>query len=145
MRYAIPFLFVVAIISCKNEEKPINNFDNLQLLKIADFQDRRLGDSLIRYLEDSDPSYRIPAALAFASVQDSIYVDRLKELLLNDRDIGVRRIAAFALGQTQSLLSEQVLFESATKEKDPFVLAQVIESYGKVCKHWKLNLSPQDS
>ena len=98
MRYAIPFLFIVTIISCKNGEKPVNNFDNPQLLKIADFQDRRLGDSLIRYLDDSDPVSRIHAAFAFASVQDSIYVDRLKELLLNDRDIRVRRMAAYAHG-----------------------------------------------
>ncbi len=145
MRYAIPFLFIVTIISCKNGEKPVNNFDNPQLLKIVDFQDRRLGDSLIRYLDDSDPVSRIHAVFAFASVQDSIYVDRLKELLLNDRDISVRRMAAYALGQTPSLLSEQVLFASANREKDPFVLAQVIESYGKVCRHWKLNLSPKDS
>ena len=84
MRYAFPFLFIVTIISCKNGGKQVNNFDNPQLLKIVDFQDRRSGDSLIRYLDDSDPVYRIHAAFAFASVQDSIYVDRLKELLLNE-------------------------------------------------------------
>ena len=39
----------------------------------------------------------------------------------------------------------KVLFESTLREKEQFVLAQVIESYGKVCKHWKLNLSPEDS
>src|SRR5688572_21669605 len=145
MRYAIPFLFVLTIISCKNEEKPLNSFDDPHLLKITDLQDRRAADSLIRYLEDSNPIYRIHAALAYASVQDSSYVDQLKNLLLDDSDKRVRRIAAYALGQTPCLRSEQMLFESAIKEKDDSVLAQVIEAYGKVSEHWKLNLAPEDS
>ena len=82
MRYTIPFLFVLTIISCKNEEKPLNKFDDPQLVKIADFQDRRSGDSLVRYLEDSNPTYRKAAALAFASVQDSSYVDQLQKIIV---------------------------------------------------------------
>ena len=75
MRYTIPFLFVLTIISCKNEEKPLNKFDDPQFVRIADFQDRRSGDSLVRYLEDTNPIYRKAAALAYASVQDSGNVD----------------------------------------------------------------------
>src|SRR5688572_9581318 len=107
MRYAIPFLFALTIISCKNEEKSCNNFDDPQIVKIADLQDRRAADSLIRYLEDSSTSYRIGAVLAYASIQDSSFVEPLKNLLLNDSDKRVRGIAAYAIGQTPSLLSEE--------------------------------------
>jgi cyclophilin family peptidyl-prolyl cis-trans isomerase/HEAT repeat protein len=145
MRYTIPFLFALTIISCKNHEKPLNKFNDPQLVKIADFQDRRSGDSLVRYLEDTNPAYRKAAALPYASVQDSAYVVHLQKLLFEDADSSVRKAAAYALGQTPSSTSETVLFESTLKEKESSVLAQVIESYGKVCKHWKLNLSAEDS
>ena len=145
MRYTIPFLFVLTIISCKNEERSLNKFDDPHLVKIADFQDRRSGDSLVRYLEDTNPTYRKAAALAYASVQDSGNVVQLQKLLFDDADSSVRKAAAYALGQTPSLASEKVLFESTLREKESSVLAQVIESYGKVSKHWRLNLSPEDS
>ena len=145
MRYTIPFLFVLTIISCKNDEKPLNKFDDPHLVKIADFQDRRSGDSLVRYLEDTNPTYRKAAALAYASVQDSGKVVQLQKLLFDDADSSVRKAAAYALGQTPSSASEKVLFESTLSEKESSVLAQVIESYGKVCKHWRLNLSLEDS
>ncbi len=145
MRYTIPFLFVLTIISCKNEEKPLNKFDDPHLVKIADFQDRRSGDSLVRYLEDTNPTYRKAAALAYASVQDSGNVVQLQKLLFDDADSSVRKAAAYALGQTPSSASEKVLYESTLREKESSVLAQVIESYGKVCKHWNLNLSFEDS
>src|SRR5688572_22239202 len=102
MRYTIPFLFVLTIISCNNQERPLNNFDDPHLVKIADFQDRRAGDSLVRYLEDTNPTYRKAATLAFASVQDSGHVVQLQKLLLNDADTSVRKAAAYALGQTPS-------------------------------------------
>ncbi len=145
MRYTIPFLFVLTIISCKNEEKPFNKFDDPNLVKISDFQDRRSGDSLVRYLEDTNPTYRKAAALAYASVQDSAYVVQLQKLLFNDADSSVRKAAAYALGQTPSPASEKVLYEATRREKESSVLAQVIESYGKVCKHWNLNLTFEDS
>src|SRR6187455_3491954 len=110
MRYTIPFLFVLAIISCKNEEKPLNKFDDPNLVKIADFQDRRWGDSLLLYLENTNPTYRKAAALACASVQDSANVVQLQKMLFNDADSSVRKAAAYALGQTPSLASEKVLF-----------------------------------
>ena len=145
MRYTIPFLLVLAIISCKNEEKPFNKFDDPHLVKIADFQDRRSGDSLIRYLEDTNPTYRKAAALAYASVQDSSNVVQLQKLLFDDADSSVRKAAAYALGQTPGPASEKVLYECTLREKESTVLAQVIESYGKVSKHWNLNLSFEDS
>lgn len=146
MRYAVLMVSFLAILSsCRNDEKSGNRFADPDLIKIADLQDRRSGDSLTRYLESPNPIYRREAALAYASVQDSAFVDHLKKLMLHDADSTVRMAAAYAIGQTPGSLSEQVLFESIHNEKSNSVLAQEIESYGKVCRSWKLGLSFQDS
>jgi cyclophilin family peptidyl-prolyl cis-trans isomerase/HEAT repeat protein len=146
MKYGgLLIFFLVIFCSCGNEEKFLNKFHDPELLKIADLQDRRSGDSLTSYLDNANPAYRRAAALAYASVQDSSFVDYLGKLVLNDADSTVRIAAAYALGQTPSFLSEQVLLESIQKEKNISVLAQEIESYGKVSRSWKLELSFQDS
>ncbi|HZI24638.1 MAG TPA: HEAT repeat domain-containing protein, partial [Chryseolinea sp.] len=142
MRYTIPFLFfVTAICSCTNERSRLHKFDDPELIKIADLQDRRAGDSLKAYLENINPSYRSAAALAYASVQDSAFIPHLRKLILEDFEPTVRMAAAYAIGQTPSSISERVLTESISKEKNNVVLAEAIESYGKVCTSWKLNLS----
>jgi len=146
MRYTIPFLFfVTAICSCTNEPIGLHKFDDPESIKIADLQDRRAGDSLKAYLENINPSYRSAAALAYASVQDSAFIPHLRKLILEDFEPTVRMAAAYAIGQTPSSISERVLAESISKEKNNVVLAEAIESYGKVCTSWKLNLSFQDS
>ncbi len=141
-------LFIIAVIatvfSCKKGLRTTNKFADTVLVRIADFQDRRLGDSLSFYLENSNPSYRREAALAYASIQDSTYAESVGKLLYdNDRD--VRQAAAFALGQILSRKSEQLLHKSCLAEKDDVVLAEMVEAYGKVSKSWKLDLTSDDT
>jgi cyclophilin family peptidyl-prolyl cis-trans isomerase/HEAT repeat protein len=145
MRPVILFLFLIVIAcSCKKEERALNKFGDTVLVTIADFQDRRLGDSLLPYLSNQNPQYRRSATLAFGSLQDSNFVIHLEKLLFNDPDTHVRQAAAYAIGQTPGLNSEQVLRKAYGNEISEFVLKELLEAYGKVSREWKLNSSPEN-
>ncbi|MCU0368113.1 MAG: peptidylprolyl isomerase, partial [Cyclobacteriaceae bacterium] len=77
-----------------------NKFSDNNLITIYSLQDRRKTDSLILFLLDKNPIYRAEAALALASVQDSIASLQLGTTLLEDPYLQARINAAFALGQT---------------------------------------------
>jgi len=139
-------LIVLVISSCqKRQSIGLNKFSDSVFVKISDFQDRRLSDSLHQYFSSEDVLYRREAVLAFASIQDSTRVDRIGELLLNDGAVEVRKAAAFALGQTPCHQSELILLDASRKEKDKVVLREILESYGKATKNWNLEISPDDS
>ena len=139
------FVLPLFLCTCKPEKKAPNRFSNSVLATIADLQDKRSGDSLSHFLDHANEAYRSSSALAFASLQDSTYVYKLSRLLHTDRQIGVRKAAAYALGQTPSLGSETALLEAAYKEKEKPVLWEIIQAYGKVARSWGLNLTPTDT
>ena len=109
------------------------------VLKIADLQDRRLGDSLDAFLNHENPRYREEAVRAFGSLQHAPDVDRIGQLLLMDPDAEVRRSAAFALGQISHPSCERVLLDAVVKEKDPVISAEILNSYGKATTRWQLD------
>ena len=146
MKYCfITFCVLIIFCSCKEKEQALNKFHDPVVMDIANLQDRRSGDSLLMYLKHSNPFYRHAAAQAYGSIQDSNYVEPLRDLLVADRDTLVRRAAAYAIGQTPSSRSEQALFDAAAKEKDMLVLAEIIQAYGKVASQWRLNVTSGDS
>jgi len=139
-------VMVAMAMSChKPTVTGVNKFADTVFIKIAQFQDQRFSDSLYHFLDDENPNYRRDAALAFASIQDSLAVERLSKLLLNDGEKDVRRAAAFAIGQTSCVESARVLAQAAGVEKDPVVLSTLLEAYGKTTKHWDLANIPSDA
>jgi cyclophilin family peptidyl-prolyl cis-trans isomerase/HEAT repeat protein len=126
-------LFILAIIvfgcSC-SFRKDTNKFSDPALVQIADFQDRRQTDSLYQFLKSANPIYRREAALAFASVQDTLASSILGNILLEDLDAGVRQAAAFALGQTGGFVSVNSLIPAAS-DKEVAVVSEVLEALGK--------------
>lgn len=79
---------------------PLNKFDDQKVLKIHDLGDRRLGDSLVPFLTDSNPNYRREAAIAMASVQGgSVAATNQLRVLTGDQDAGVQKAALWAVGQ----------------------------------------------
>jgi len=114
-------------------------FDRHPMLpKILEWQDARVGDSLILALNDSSALVRSRAALALASVQDANAVEPLIKLLA-DAEPTVRRYAAFALGQTtdstaaynQQEPAEAALLKRFDDEQDLEVKRVVLEALGK--------------
>lgn len=99
-------MLIIILWSCG---KPTPNvFSDPVRVQIADLQDRRQTDSLLVFLRHENPEYRSAAALAFASVQDTLVAERLA-ILLQDADKNVQEAAAFALGQTGGLVAFQAL------------------------------------
>lgn len=97
-----------------------------------------MADSLYPFFNHENPVYRMEAVEAFASVQETGKIDRIGKLLMMDADARVRKSAAFALGQIQHPSSERLLLGALVKEKAPENISVVLEAYGKVTSHWKL-------
>jgi cyclophilin family peptidyl-prolyl cis-trans isomerase/HEAT repeat protein len=116
-------------LSCEPKEVAINKFMDPVLLKIADFQDRRLRDSLLPYFESNNGQHRRDAILAFASIQDSSVVEAIRKALLHDQDLEVRKAAAYALGQTKCAASCKILEEALNQEK--VITSEIAEAFGK--------------
>ncbi|HEY5747473.1 MAG TPA: peptidylprolyl isomerase [Chryseolinea sp.] len=136
-------VIVASVMSCREPSATgINKFADTVHIQIAQFQDQRLSDSLYKFLDHENPRYRKDAALAFASIQDSVAVERLSKLLLNDGEKDVRRAAAFAIGQTSCAESARLLAKAFGLEKDPGVLSTILEGYGKTTRHWDLTNIP---
>jgi cyclophilin family peptidyl-prolyl cis-trans isomerase/HEAT repeat protein len=122
-------LSLCLIVSCAPQKSP-NKFSNSSLLEIADFQDKRLSDSLYQFLQSQDPIERAEAALAFASIQDTTASSQLGSLLLEDLVVEVRANAAYALGQTKGFAAVNSLIP-ALNDKSPIVVREVLEALGK--------------
>jgi HEAT repeat protein len=90
--------FALLLASC-NQKKGINKFSDDTIVKIAELQDHRYADSLYQYFNHENPAYRKEAVLAFASIQDTLAIERLGKVLDDDTDPTVRAAAAYALGQ----------------------------------------------
>ena len=74
------------------------------ILRIQDLRTPHDG-KLVSFLSDTDPVIRERAVRAFGSIQDTSVVPQLAQLLL-DSDSQVELSAAFAYGQTASLMSK---------------------------------------
>lgn len=144
----LPLLLLLGLIVSCVEEKPSTKFSNSSLVKIADFQDKRLSDSLFQFLLSQDPIERAEAALAFASIQDTTASTLLGSLLLEDSIAEVRANAAFALGQTKGFGAVNSLIP-ALNDKSPMVVREVLEALGKSALRRDLdmliNFDAQDS
>lgn len=110
--YVSILLLAALAWSCSKPAPAPNKFSDSVLQQIAEFQDRRESDSLIYFFQHENAGYRSAAALAFASVQDTLVSDTLATLLA-DSDVHVREAAAFALGQTGGLAAYEALKSSA--------------------------------
>lgn len=116
VRNLLVVLSVVFLWKCTppTEEKAITEvrtgFD-ATVQHILDLQDRQATDSLFPYLRQKDPTYRYIAALAFASILDTLAIDSLAPLL-RDPVEKVRVAAAYALGQTGHVRGEPFLLEA---------------------------------
>jgi len=140
-------VFCAAIFFSCAKQSP-NTFSDTQLIRIADFQDKRFSDSLYQFLSEENPIYRRAAALALGSVQDTLASKVLGDILLSDSDRQARINAAFALGQTGGFAAVNSLI--AGKEDSESVVVQVVlESLGKTLAATEINeltsYQPKDS
>ena len=146
LRSSLYLSFALMICACSKHRTatPVNRFADSTYVRLADFQDRRMADSLLPFIEHPDAQYREQALIALGSVQDSTKVQQIA-LMLGDSEARVRYAAAFALGQTRCRQSERVLREAISTEKDVRVLARLYESYGRATAKWDISEIPADT
>jgi len=94
------FLLVFFILGCsRSKQESINRFSDEALVQIYELQDQRNTPALLPFLKAKKEEHRIAAAMAFASIQDTLAIPYLNQMLQIDQDPMPRRAAAFALGQ----------------------------------------------
>lgn len=142
IRLLLFFIACIILAHC-TPRKTANKFSDDILVRIADLQDRRFGDSLYQFLTHPDDAYRQQAALAFASVQDSAATELLAGLLHDDNN-QVRFNAALALGQTGGRKSSSLLLQAYASERDSLVAQTILESIGKVANVSEIRLESYD-
>lgn len=109
---------------------PTNKFADTTLQQIAQFQYNRNTKALLNFCNDKEAKYRKAAALAFGSVQDTLAINNLWELV-QDKTPEVRIAAAFALGQIVNTNSAKVLFVQFKKDDNDLVKKELLEAIGK--------------
>jgi cyclophilin family peptidyl-prolyl cis-trans isomerase/HEAT repeat protein len=146
------FLLLIVVAACSSEDQAKhevdNKFSDAKLRVIYDLQDRRETDSLIYYLADENAKYRESASLALASVQDSLALAALTNVL-RDSSLDVRLAAAYALGQLKSEKAADSLLFALAWEDAPIVRKELLEALGKCAIEEQmidfLNHEPTDS
>lgn len=144
---AVSFAFACLLFFGCSSPRP-NKFSDSTLAAIVDFQDHRQTDSLISYLINKNPDYRSQAALALASVQDSVASLQLGTMLLEDPYMSARIHAAFALGQTGGNAAVNALIPALT-DSSSIVISETLQALGKTITSRDLptllSFQPKDS
>ncbi|MGH9753742.1 MAG: HEAT repeat domain-containing protein [Blastocatellia bacterium] len=110
--------------------------------RIIQLEDERNlnGDELTGLLKHASAAVRERAALAIGRIGDKRGADALIELFNQDRDINVRAVAAFALGEMEDAKAiaplasaiSALLASPHKRDEPPLVRAHVCESLGKI-------------
>lgn len=125
------FLLFVFLAACSAKNPGPNKFSDDKLVNIYELQDRRDVDALLPLLKAKKESHRIAAAMAFASIQDTIAIPYLNQMLQIDQDPMPRRAAAYALGQIGSSKALSILIAAFDQELFPANRPFVMEAIGK--------------
>ena len=92
--------YTALLLVCSYTALGQNRFSNDLLMKVIyQHQYDQNTSALLPYLQHAQQKYRLAAAMAFASVQDSIAVEDLFACVKNDVDIDVQKAAVLSLGQ----------------------------------------------
>ena len=129
MKYGLLLLLFLA--ACSQKKQGPNKFSDAKLINIYELQDRRDTKTLLPFLKAKKENHRIAAAMAFASIQDTIAIPYLNQMLQIDQDPMPRRAAAYALGQIASTKALGILTAAFDQELFPANRPYVMEAIGK--------------
>lgn len=129
MKYG--FLLLLFLAACSQKKQGPNKFSDAKLVNIYELQDRRDTKALLPFLKAKKENHRIAAAMAFASIQDTIAIPYLNQMLQIDQDPMPRRAAAYALGQIASTKALGILTAAFDQELFPANRPYVMEAIGK--------------
>ncbi len=114
------FLAACGVPGSDTQETPSNRWADERLWTVLEAQELRDTEALCALLEHEAPEVREAAALAFASVQDTLGIPCLMGAL-GDTSANVRATAVFALGFVADSLTIERMAELAINERDSSV------------------------
>lgn len=122
-RYVL-FLFGLCLFACDQAQEPArtapNRWADERLWPVLEAQEHRDTEALCALLKDTAATVRGAAALAFASLQDTLGIPCLIAALA-DTDTDVRRHAVFALALVADSATVPLIAERSLVEKDSAV------------------------
>ena len=137
MRQFKHFIFISLIFigfgcsdSANRNDSANNAFIDPELRQIYDAADMRNYDRLAPFAESETAAYRMAYARTMGSVQDTLGLEKLYELM-RDPVPYVRMFAAFAVGQYREPASLPALEKAIKKASIPEIKAEVLEAIGK--------------
>ncbi|HMQ04984.1 MAG TPA: peptidylprolyl isomerase [Pyrinomonadaceae bacterium] len=143
----IHFIFVIAASSAFGQRLASPVIDGYRLpddlhLRIVKAEDARDPAPVVEMLTSANSAVRYRGALAAGRIGDELAITRLATLL-EDRSAEVRAMAAFALGEIESLkAADAILRALGDKEAPDTVRARLVEAAGKIAA---ANLGPPNS
>jgi len=117
-------LLGLMLSSCIKSQK---EFEHILLLENS----RASCDSLVEYLDSSEPKIRARAVDAMGKLQDPICLELLIKML-NDLNHNVRMQAAFALGQLGNSEAEDALIARLNNKELTKVKVRIVEALSKI-------------
>src|ERR1041385_57648 len=136
-RTSFAVLFFVASVAAVAAQPARGELTLNPLIRIIRFEDQRnWNEELNQLLSNANPAIRKRAALAAGRIGDERAVPPLAEMLLTDRDKDVRQMAAFALGEIESMggafALTEVLKPQGADIADANIRARAVEALGKI-------------
>lgn len=109
-----------------------NVAEKIAQIRVWEDQGWTANGRLVTMLSDRNETVRERAAYALGRVDDTLALDSLRRVLLEDESPKVRAAAAFAFGVWTWKLGTGALLEAQAQEKDPDVLCTILGSLARV-------------
>ena len=131
MYKALIILFTVFAILSPAVPAQVPIATQIRILKAED--ERRYDKTLEDLLKNPNARVRTRAALAAGRIGDEKAIPALASMLETDASTDARAMAAFALGETESMLASDAVLKALHDQNTPdAVLARVVEAAGKI-------------
>jgi cyclophilin family peptidyl-prolyl cis-trans isomerase len=130
------FLFSCGSKQLSKKDPIVINTEDAVIQQILNIRSKRNAngeantEALKTFLTVDNAGHRYMAALALASIQDSSALEALSDALRDPYD-EVRRVAAFALGQSKSIAAAKILSEAFREDSVKIVQAAILEAVGR--------------
>lgn len=119
---------VTICLGCSSESKVK---EKIAQIRVWEDQGWTANGRMTGYLSDKSEAVRERAALALGRVNDTLALDSLRRVLLNDPSPKVRGTAALALSAWVWKVGKSALVESLATERDPDVLVLILHALAK--------------
>ena len=131
---AVFLILLAPLTSTAQTLRPRRSISTAILVRIISAEDERRWDGdLLSLLTNRDPVIRKRAALAAGRIGNEGSLAELSNILSNDKDQDVREMAAFAIGEVESLSGAHALLTALKSSTETDLdRARAIEGLGKI-------------